>query len=68
MDHIKKNSIWANPDIEHASKLMRNVFENRNEAEEVGEKGYAYVKENMNPIITGLEIKNRLRSIMSKNL
>lgn len=35
----KKGNVWAEPDLEHAARLMRYVYENQPEAKAIGEKG-----------------------------
>ena len=40
------NQQWAEPDLSHASKLMRGVFENKKAAQTRGRKLRNYVQEN----------------------
>ena len=63
----EKGSIWAEPDIFHASDLMKHVFENQNEAKKMGLKAYEDVKNQLNFNIVGLEISKRLESIQILN-
>jgi len=59
----KKGNVWAEPDLEHASTLMRYVFENQEKANEIGENASAHIKKKMNFRITGEEIFNRINKI-----
>ena len=61
-----KGNIWAEPDLDHASQLMRYVFENREDANAVARKGEEFIKKNYNAQAVGGKIKNRLDFIMSE--
>jgi hypothetical protein len=39
----KKGNMWAEPDIDESADYMRRVFDNRGEAETVGERGRYYI-------------------------
>lgn len=60
----KKGNMWAEPDIEHAAYLMRYVFENHNQAKQVGERAAREVTSRLNPHIIGSKIRSRLEYIM----
>lgn len=60
----KKGNIWANPDIEHAAYLMRYVFENYEQAKQVGERAAREVRSLLNPQVIGSKIRSRLEYIM----
>lgn len=62
----KKGNRWAEPDELDASKKMRFVFENQNEARDLGIKASDYIKQNYSPKIVGKEIQNRLSVIIRK--
>jgi len=66
-DHkmYSKGSMWAEPDLSHASGLMRFVFENRSLAGETAEKGRHYIHTHYSPEAVGHRIKNRLEIIRS---
>jgi len=59
----EKRAVWAEPDIKHASELMRWAYENIDEAKAVGERGSEDVKQRMNPLMTSREIRARLEQI-----
>jgi glycosyltransferase involved in cell wall biosynthesis len=51
---------WAEPDSNHAAQCMRHVFENREDARHIGERGAQDIRARMNPVISGQEIRARL--------
>lgn len=59
----KKSNLWANPDIEHAAYLMRHVFDNYEEAKQLGKKASEEVKSLLHPQVIGSKIKNRLEYV-----
>lgn len=59
----KKENVWAEPDIQHAGLLMRHVFDNRDEAAEVGRRAQEDIKRTLNCQIIGARIKKRLENI-----
>ena len=59
----RKGCVWAQPDIEHASELMRCVYTNRDAAKEVGRKAARDIKINLNYNVIGEEIRNRIEHI-----
>jgi len=56
----KKGCIWAEPDTSHAAETMRFVFENQDEAKEVGRRAREEVSRLLNPKAVGAMIKERL--------
>jgi len=52
---------WAEPDVGHASALMRHVFEHRDEAEERGRRAAADLRRNHSPEVAGKAMAERLR-------
>jgi glycosyltransferase involved in cell wall biosynthesis len=66
-----KGSIWAEPDIDHASYLMQYVFQNYAEAQEVGVRGAKEIRSLFDPEVIGKKIRHRLeyiaRTIEEKN-
>jgi glycosyltransferase involved in cell wall biosynthesis len=44
---FQRGSVWAEPDTLHAASLMRQVYENREAARELGARGSAYVREKL---------------------
>ncbi|WP_449417179.1 glycosyltransferase [Phormidium nigroviride] len=59
----KKGNIWANPDIEYAAYLMQYVFNNYQQAKQVGARGAEEIKSLLSPQIIGNKIRNRLEYI-----
>ncbi|KAB8315547.1 glycosyltransferase [Tolypothrix campylonemoides VB511288] len=69
--HYKKGNIWAEPDIDHAAYLMQYVFNNYEEAKQIGKKASEQIKLLLSPKIIGQKIKNRLEyitKITNKNI
>jgi len=60
----EKGNVWAEPDIEHASSLMKSVFENQKMAEEKGIEASNYIKNKMNYNVMGNEILKRVKNII----
>jgi len=58
-----KGNVWAEPNIEHASQLMKSVYENKKFAIEIGEKGSNYIKKYMNAKVSGQDIFDRITNI-----
>ena len=59
----KGDQCWAEPDIMHARKMMRHVFENQEEAKKKGELGKAFAKEQFSWERVGAIMKARLEAI-----
>ncbi|MEG4807419.1 glycosyltransferase [Microcoleus sp. F8-D3] len=59
----KKGNMWAEPDKEHAADLMRHVFNNYREAQQVGRIAAEEIKTLLTPQVVGRKIKNRLEYI-----
>jgi predicted O-linked N-acetylglucosamine transferase (SPINDLY family)/glycosyltransferase involved in cell wall biosynthesis len=59
----KKGNIWAEPNTEHAAYLMRHVFNNYQEAQEIGKIGAEEIQTLLNPQVTGSKIQKRLEYI-----
>ena len=52
--------IWAEADIDHAAEYMRWVFENRDQAAQLGLRAQKEIRANLNPARTVEQIKARL--------
>ncbi|MEG4167236.1 MULTISPECIES: glycosyltransferase [unclassified Microcoleus] len=59
----KKGNVWAEPDVEHAADLMRYVFNNYREAQQIGAIAAEEIKTLLNPQVTGNKIRKRLEYI-----
>lgn len=57
---------WAEPDVEHATKLMRHVFEHQDEARERGARAAADIRRNHSPEAAGHTMAKRLRWISAQ--
>lgn len=56
-------SLWAEPDIDHAAKLMRDLFESRDLCVSIGERARNDVKNLLSEESVGKRIKERLERI-----
>ena len=61
-----KGSIWAEPEVEHAAYLMKYVYENYREAQQVGARGAEDIRLLLGPQAVGTQIKSRLECIMKR--
>jgi glycosyltransferase involved in cell wall biosynthesis len=59
-----KGNFWAEPDINEAAKLMRDVFDNRDKSIFIGAKGKDYIKKHFSPEAAGEMYKKRLNNII----
>jgi len=62
-DMYKGDGVWAEPDLMQARKFMREAFENRKKAQEMGKKAKAWVKRNLSWEAVGGKMKARLEEI-----
>ena len=62
----KRGYVWADPDVGHASELMRFVYENREQAHKVGRRAQDDIKALYSPEVVGQAIRNRLTMILGK--
>ena len=56
---------WAEPDVEHAARLMREVFEHPEEAARRGERAAADIRRTHSPEAAGRAMATRLRLLMA---
>jgi hypothetical protein len=54
---------WAEPNLHQAAELMRQVFENQDEARERGERAYESIRHTNGPLVAGLAMEKRLEII-----
>ncbi len=59
----KKGNVWAAPDVEHAANFMRYVFNNSQEAQQIGAIAAEEIQTLLNPQVTGDKIRKRLEYI-----
>jgi len=62
----EKGNLWADPDLEHAARLVRWVYENEESAEKIGSKARLDIERKLNPELSAQEIKERLQEIFSR--
>lgn len=63
MLNYDENTVWSNPDIEHASQLMKDVFDNPSHAKEIGEKAKSSMLKHYSKKEIGTIIHNEISSI-----
>jgi glycosyltransferase involved in cell wall biosynthesis len=63
---VKMGSVWAEPDIDHAAELMLFVFENRQQANELGKQGCLDIKTLFSPEAIGRKIRLRMDKIAER--
>jgi glycosyltransferase involved in cell wall biosynthesis len=56
---------WAEPDTEHAARLLREVFENREEAARRGRRAAADIRKSHGPEPAGRAMAERLQRVMA---
>lgn len=59
--------MWAEPNINHAAKLMKKIFSDRNLSLRIGEKASEYIKRNYSVSAVAKIISNRVKIIMGKS-
>jgi glycosyltransferase involved in cell wall biosynthesis len=57
------HAVWAEPDVAHAARLIREVVEHRDEAAARGARARADVERDRNPAVTGRAMRERLDAI-----
>lgn len=62
-----KDARWAEPRIEHAAELMRQVFEEREEAERKGKRAAAAIRSSHSPEAAGEVLEERLAELNRRN-
>jgi glycosyltransferase involved in cell wall biosynthesis len=64
-DHgpYRKGGVWADPDIEHAAALLRQVYEHREAAQGVARLGQHDVLRLFSPATVGAQIRDRLARV-----
>lgn len=57
------SQMWAEPDVDHAAKLMRSVYDHRQEAKERGENLKKYVIDHFSNRKTSKKLIDLLRNL-----
>ena len=60
-----KGSVWAQPNSDHAASLMKYVFQNYEEAQQVGSQAAKEIKSLLSPRTVGKKIRSRLEFILN---
>jgi glycosyltransferase involved in cell wall biosynthesis len=63
----KAGNRWAAPSIAHAAKLMRRVYENREEAKVIGARAKADAERLLSPQAAGERMKARLQQVLASS-
>lgn len=56
------HTIWAEPDLAEAARLMRHVFDHKRDAQNIGRRGSEFVTAALNPSRTGDVVRRRLNA------
>ena len=64
-DPYPADGVWAKPDVDHAAALMRDVFEQREEARRRGAGAAADIRASHSPEVAGQVMADRLRLVMA---
>ncbi len=59
-EYYKAGQQWAEPDLDHASHLIRQVVENSGYRTEIGQRARATIRSQFSPEAAGLRYRNRL--------
>ena len=62
-DRYPNHHIWADPDLEEASRTLRHVFEHQEEARERGRLAAIDIASNCSPEVVGAQMRNRIEQI-----
>jgi glycosyltransferase involved in cell wall biosynthesis len=67
-DHgpYRKGWLWGEPDVEHLAQLMRHVYENREEAQDVGARGAREIRQRYSHLAIGRRMKSRLEIVLGR--
>ena len=57
---------WAQPDVEHAARLMRTVYEDPGLAARVGARARQDIAGNLSPEATGAGMRRRLEQLANR--
>lgn len=64
--YFAKGNVWAEPSVEHAAELMRQVYTDREHAAAIGTRAATAIRTRMTPQVTGEQIRARLAEISNK--
>jgi glycosyltransferase involved in cell wall biosynthesis len=63
----KAGWLWAEPSLDHAAELMRQIFEHPSAARQVAARGQEFVAQHFSPPTVGEKIKDRLVAIEQRH-
>ena len=63
-----KGQIWAEPDIAHAAQLMRQVYDNPQEAKSLAQQAAEDIRKLHSPLITSKQIQARMQTISQSKI
>ncbi|HEY6757907.1 MAG TPA: glycosyltransferase [Baekduia sp.] len=66
-EHYPANGTWAEPSVDHAAALLREIWEDRDAARERGERGRRDVEATLNPGAVGAIARRRLERIPARS-
>jgi glycosyltransferase involved in cell wall biosynthesis len=61
LDYYRVGWIWAEPDVDHAASLMRQVYEHPEEGRARGERAAAHMRDHFSPAAVGAIMAERIR-------
>jgi glycosyltransferase involved in cell wall biosynthesis len=63
----ERGGVWAEPSIDHAAQLMREVFENRDLANEIGARAQRDIRHRYSEEAVAMQIQQRLRAVAGRS-
>ena len=66
--YYRRGTVWAEPDLEEAARLMRRVVSHPDEARAVGARAAAWMRTRFSPEAVGARMRDRLSVLMSSRL
>ena len=64
----RKGQIWAEPDLAHAAQLMRQVYDNPQEAKSLAQQAAEDIRKLHSPLITSKQIQARMQTISQSKI
>lgn len=60
-----EGQVWAEPDVEHAARHMRDLASDRDLARQIGQAGFEFMKRHHSPAVVGRAYRSRLQDILA---
>jgi glycosyltransferase involved in cell wall biosynthesis len=67
-DPYPPRGVWADPDLDHAAALMREVFEDGDGAKRRGDRAYADIRRTHSVAVAGAKMSQRLKTIVKRDV